>query len=958
MLAPNRWARVRALLEEVVDRPPDVRRAYLVEACRSDSDVRREVESLLRAHDAAAGFLEHEEPPGGKESADSALAPGTRLGAYELESPLGAGGMGVVYRARDTRLDRRVAIKMLRADLATDPSHRKLFEREARAISRLAHPHICVLYDVGVMLADDGERQYLVMELLDGHTLAERVTRGALPLEEALRYATEIAEALAAAHAQGIVHRDLKPSNIMLTRSGVKLLDFGLARLRNAVTSEGSVDASSLANAGVIAGTLPYMSPEQLRGETADARSDIFAFGAGFYEMLTGKRAFDAGTRAGLIVEILEREPPNASELAPSVPVAVDRLIRTCLAKDPAERWQHAHDVVLALKGVTELRTEPPVKSRRPSRVMIAWMTLLSGALGLVLGILFMYRAPGTDREPVVPRRLLLDVAPGAAGNVWLPTASPDGRAVAFIGPQGNFFVRYFDTGETRQLTRVSEVGCCQSATWSSDGRTFLYFIGGRLRAVDPATGSDRVLAETAERFLHRPWGVAQNSSGAILVGGARLQLLSPGQPGFQAVSTSHPSVTFQAWPVFLPNGRDFLFTQAATDPDHQGVFMASLDSGAVTRILPVFSNVAYAASGHLVYGQSGSILAQPFDRDRWVPTGEATVIASDVAVNDGYTHFALGTGETLLYVPHVEPSLSELVWYDRTGPPLGRLGTPFPYRQIAISPDGQRVVVERDSRGVTSGSNLSVLDVTRGTIQSLNVAAAGNAAPLVSSAHDPVWSPDGRQLAFAGNVGGEIDLFVTGLNPSDRPVLVKRIPDIQVPEQWSRDGKLLLYVQAAAGATKISIWALPLDGNGEPFVVVDTPFVNDEPQLSPDGQWLAYTSNDSGRFEVFVQPFGRDGNRQQISSDGGGQPKWCANGRELIYMALDGTLMSAAVQQDGAPGAPRKLFRSNNFQPSPFLDEYAVTPDGKKFLVITPVQTNRTAHIAVISNWPGLLKQ
>ena len=972
MLASDRWARVRGLLEEVVDLSWDGRRNYLAHACKDAPDVREEVESLLRAHDAAGAFLE----PARASSSDAegvpydrvpALKPGTRLGCFEIISTLGAGGMGEVYRARDTRLDRSVAIKVLLAEFAADPDYRERFEREARAISRLSHPHICVLHDIGRATVgghgDHGEnveRQFLVMELLEGETLAARVSRGPLPLDQAVTYAIQIAEALAAAHTQGIVHRDLKPSNIMLTKGGVKLLDFGLARLHNPV-AEARDDASSVTDARPIGGTLPYMSPEQVRGERADARSDIFALGVALFEMISGKRAFDADSRAGLIAAILERHPPSLSNLQPSVPPTLDRLVRTCLAKDSAERWQHAHDVVLALKDIQENNAETrPVLLNRSSRVTTIGVWTLAAAASLALGFFVLTRAPATVPGDAVPRRLMFDAAPVRMGNAYSPALSSDGRTVAFLGAHDaadiqNFYIRHLDTGETRQLTHIKEAGCGQAANWSPDGRTLLYLLSGRLRAVDPATGSDRVLSDatTPPTSIHA--GVTQGPDGTIVMGGTRLQRLLPGQQVFRDVASRDRSVTAQIWPSFLPTGREFLYAQAANDPSHQGVFLGSLDSEQVIRVLPVFSNAVVASTGHLVYGREGSILAQPFDYQRRSVTGEPTVLASDVGTVEGYTHFGVA-GHTLVYAPREAVAGSELVWYDRAGNPVGKLGAPFAYRQISLSPDGRRVVIERAPHATPTGSLLAVLDVTRGTMQGLNMTIAGDEAEAIIGDVDAVWSPDSRQLAFSASVDNEVDLFVTSLNPSDRPVRLRHLAGMEWAEHWSRDGKLFLYGRTDS-ASRESIWALPLEGDRPPFVVVDSPSHNDEAQLSPDGRWLAYTSDESGHFDVYVQPFGRQGERLRLSTDGGGQPKWRADGRELFYFALDGTMMSASVQPNGEIDTARPLFRLP-VKPNAWLDEYTMTPDGQRFLIITTVGSDRTARMAVISDWPGLVRK
>jgi eukaryotic-like serine/threonine-protein kinase len=960
--APDRWTRVRTVLEQVVSLPPHQRQAFMLEACKGDPDVQREVESILRARDTAGdGFLEPASPPSleGEPLAETRaplLEPGTRLGTFEILAPLGAGGMGQVYRARDTRLGRSVAIKILSPALAARSADRERFEREAQAISRLTHPHICVLYDVGrVPLAGGGDRQFLVMELVDGETLAARLKRGPMPLDQTLRGATQIAGALAAAHSQGIVHRDLKPANIMLTKAGVKLLDFGLARLREPpLQGDASSASRPLTHVGMIAGTLSYMSPEQLRGEEIDARSDIFAFGSVLYEMLSGHRAFAADSHAALIAMILEHEPPWLGSSRPDFPPSLDRLVRVCLAKDPAARWQHAHDVALELEGIEEQQAEARApRPARAGRLVAASGWAIAAILGVTVALLALSAGRRNERAGgVVPHRLMLDAAPVLAGQAWSPIVSPDGRMVVFLakplGGWGRLFARRLDTGETRPLTEISDDCCGFSYGWLPDGRTLLGF-EGQLKAVDVATGVKRVLAESSAQPQSLHSGVSVSHMGTILVGGPRLQRLMADYQAFRDLYDPHPSVTLQLWPSFLPNGRDFLFTQAANEPSHQGVFLGSLDSDRIVRLLPVFSNAVASQPGYVVFGREGSILAQPVDIERRSVTGEATIIGSNAAHVDGYTHFALGSGHTLVYVPNDKPAGSEINVFDRAGR-VGTVGSALTYRQLVAAPDGRRVAVERiDS---PTESSLWILDIARGTLVGANVTMADMAA--FGGDGEPTWAPDGNSLAFTAWVDNDADLYVTELKPGDRPVRLAHLPGMQWAKQWSADGKLILFTQS--DAAKNSLWALPVGGDRTPFVLVDSPALNDEPQLSPDGRWLAYISNESGQYEVYLQPFGRAGQRWKLSTNGGGQPKWRADGRELFYLTLDGAMMSVAVRPDREPGEPRTLFRAP-LLPTPSLHEYAVMPDGR-FLILSPARTGPTARLIVVSNWPALLAQ
>jgi eukaryotic-like serine/threonine-protein kinase len=966
----EQWARVSTLFHAATPLPPHDRRAYLMQASGGEQAIVEEVESLLAAHEAVGTFLEEDEPRTAEERGPGAwpiVPPGTRLGAFEIFSWIGAGGMGQVYRARDTRLDRLVALKLLAPDLHADPRLLARFEQEARALSRLTHPHVCVLLDVGQGALPDGTTQpFLVMELVEGETLAACLARGRLPLEQALEYGIQIAAALAAAHAQGIVHRDLKPANIMLTKAGVKLLDFGLAGIRSPGAERARLRAWALDDAPVgtepLAGTLPYMAPEQIRGDRTDARTDLFAFGAVLYEMLSGARAFAADSRAALAEMILTRDPPPLPATDPPVPPAVTRLVRTCLAKAPDNRWQDAQHVALVLRVVAEqVRdrdvTAPPAPPRtswaKPSAA--AWL-LAAAALAGVFFLPTLGRAPAVTTSDGVPYRLMFDAPPVPGGQAWSPHVSPDGRIVAFIGtPSGKgdtFFIRRLDSGEVRPLTASRDIAAgCWGADWSADSRTLLYFSGGLLRAIDVGSGTHTTLALSAAPRSTMHAGVATSRDGTVLVGGPWLQRWSLGEAALSDVYPARDDVRLQVWPSFLPGGREFLFAQYASDPTHQGIYLGSLDSPEVVRVLPVFSNAALASSGHLVFGRNGSILAQPFDRSRRAVTGEPLVIAAGVASDNGYTHFGLGPRDTLVYVPP-DQMPGELVWYDRRGDTAGTLGRAADYRQFVMSPDGRRLAIESQKTS-PDGPRIEILDLTRAAATVDQRSAAAGERVFFERGVDPVWAPDSRRIAFTRVSDSEINLFVSSPDPSEPPVRVADLPGMQWAEQWTADGRIL-YVQSDS-ATRVSIWSVALDGDRTPVALVTLPHAHDEPQLSPNGRWLAYVSNQSGRAEVYVQPPDNLSRRWQLSEGGGGQPKWRADGRELFHITLDGTLMVSAVGPDG-PGAARPLFRVP-LTPEPGLDQYAVTPDGQRFLVLTPVPDGSAARFTVLGNWPALLR-
>ena len=534
--------------------------------------------------------------------------PGTRLGPYEVIATIGAGGMGEVYRARDTRLDRDVALKILAGHVAREPNGRERFEREARAVSRLNHPHICTLHDVGSADVGGLEHRYLVMEMLEGETLAARLRRGALPVDQALRYAIQIADALAAAHQHGVVHRDLKPANVMLTARGGKLLDFGLAQLHAPAESrEMGATTTQLTAVGVVAGTLPYMSPEQLRGEDVDARSDVFAFGALLYEMVTGARPFGGGSSVALMASVLERETPTLPNSESGPRRALDRLIKNCLVKDRAERWQNARDAALQLRGIEQDLAAPAHVTHPFRRATVAFWLLLAAA-AFAGGYLLRQRSAVMPPAETMQGRFMIDLTPDVTGWVFNPAIAPDGRTLVFTGggeTDARFFAHRLDTGERRDLGPAPGLDSGWGTSWSTDGRSLLYYSSGVLYSIDLATGARRQVLESASGpSLHA--GVAQNSAGTVLLGGTRLRRIDSGGQTARDVYATDAIVLGQYWPSFLPNGRDFVFAQASSDQQRAGVFLGSLDSAQPVRLASDFSNAQLSPSGHLLFGQNG----------------------------------------------------------------------------------------------------------------------------------------------------------------------------------------------------------------------------------------------------------------------------------------------------------------------------------------------------------------
>ena len=880
--------------------------------------------------------------------------PGTRLGPYEVIAPIGAGGMGEVFRARDTRLDRDVALKILAGHVTREPHSRERFEREARAVSRLNHPNICTLHDVGSADVSGLEYRYLVMELVEGETLAARLRRGMLPLDQALRYAIQIADALAAAHQHGVVHRDVKPANVMLTARGSKLLDFGLAHLHAPAESlEMDGTTTDLTAVGVVAGTLPYMSPEQLRGEDVDARSDVFAFGALLYEMVTGVRPFNGGSSVELMASVLEHDTPTLPDSASGPRRALDRLIRNCLVKDRAERWQNARDAALQLRGIEQDLAAPTHIPRSTRRAIVAfWVLIAAAAAGFAGGYLLGQPSALMRSAETMPRRFMIDLTPDVPGVVFNPAIAPDGRTLIFASvteSDTRIFAHRLDTGERRNLGQGPGPDSGWGTSWSTDGRSLLYYSSGVLYSLDLATGARRQLLVLASGpTLHA--GVAQNPAGTLLFGGTRLRRLDAGGQTARDIYPTDETVLGQYWPSFLPNGRDFVFAQASSDQQRTGVFLGSLDVAQAVRLTNFFSNAQVSPSGHLLFGQNGSLVAQRLDLSARALRGEAVVIAADVGQGDGFVHVSIGSDGTMVYVP-LSRNLptTELVWYNRDGTTAGKVGTPGNYRQVAMSSDARRVALE-EADGIRPNA-ISLLGATIGRV--LPVTPPATSQSSFQGILDPTLSRDGQRLAYSAWVENDADLFISE-GTVQEPVRIA-LPGTQYAESFSSDGKLLLYTQTEVGG-HTSLRAIALQGDRTPRILVNTPALNDEPHVSPSGKWLAYTSDRSGRFEVYVQPFDVPSSPWKLSIDGGGQPKWRADGQELYFLTADGMMMRVTGFEGQEPGKAEPLFRTP-LKPSPTIDEYAVTGKGDRFLLIVPRPSREPVRLNVVTNWSALLR-
>jgi serine/threonine protein kinase/Tol biopolymer transport system component len=891
---------------------------------------------------------------------------GKRLGPYEILSSIGAGGMGEVYRAKDTRLNRIVAIKVLPAHLADRAELRERFEREAKAISSLNHPHICTLYDVGHQDGID----YLVMEYVEGETLAARLAKGPMPLEQVLQYAIEIADALDKAHRKGVTHRDLKPGNIMLTKSGSKLLDFGLAKLREDATpatplSQLPTGKDPITAQGTILGTLQYMAPEQLEGKEADARTDIFAFGVVVYEMATGKKAFEGKSQASVIGAILKDDPPPISSLQPMTPPALDRVVRKCLAKEPEKRWQAASDLHDELKWIAEGGSQTGVSAqviisrKSPLRnAQVAWSVaavLLVAAL--VLGAFAHFRRAPEDTRPVrffvSPPDTWSLVGVGAVASGTAPlSVSPDGRWIAFVAgsPDGKvlLWVRSMDTLTAQALAGTDGTS---SPFWSPDSRFLGFFAAGKLKKIDVSGGPPITLCDAPDNL-----GGTWSRDGVIVF--AQYHPFAPYQAALQKVSASGgvPTAatvlgqgeTIQVQPFFLPDGRHFLYRSSRGSGGGGPIYVASLDSAERKFLLNADSyNVLYT-QGHLLFLREATLMAQPFDARRLVMTGDAFPIAEQIQIQGGIPSgvFSASENGVLAYQTGGTRAGSQLTWFERTGKQMGVLGEPAKYTDLELSPDGKRASVSIQAQGGTR--DIWLYDAARGFPTRFTFGPA--------LAFTSIWSPDGSRIVFNSNRMGHFDLYQKASSGAGTEEVLLADNLDKAPVSWSPDGRFILYVNLG---TNNSLFVLPLSGDRKPFPFQKTQFNGLLAQFSPDGRWVAYQSNESSRAEVYVVPFPGPGGKWQISSSGGSLPRWRHDGAEIFYLTPDNKLMAAAVNGKGGSfqvGAVKPLFGT---QAAPGgRNRYDVSPEGQRFLINTAPEQTSSSPITIVLNWTAGLKK
>jgi Tol biopolymer transport system component len=859
--------------------------------------------------------------------------------------------MGEVYRARDTRLERTVAIKILPAQFSADPVRKQRFEREAKTISSLNHPHICTLHDIG---HQDG-MDYLVMECVEGETLARRLEKGPLPLDQVLKYGAQIADALDKAHRSSVVHRDLKPGNIMLTATGAKLLDFGLAKPAVALASAATltaVQAAPVTEEGTIVGTFQYMSPEQVQGKEVDGRSDIFSLGAVLYEMVTGKRAFEGKSQLSVASAILEKEPEPISAAKPMTPPALDRCIRRCLAKEPERRWQNAGDLASELQWIAETGSQAgeagrvPAGRRRWERagwLLAATFFLLMMADGVV-------RWQASNRRPH-PLYFHTSV-PFAANDLALST---DGRTLAMVAysAQANNYVLWTYEVGGRRTNSLEETQGASYPFWSPDGNFIGFFADGKLKKVEVPGGAVQVLCDAPSGrggtwnqdgvIVFTPEGLGVGLFRVSSSGGSPVEMTKPDASRFEE---SH------RWPVFLPDGKHFLYLAAnfSGQLEKNAIFLGSLDSQERRLLVSTSANAAYAEPGYLLYLRDNkTLVAQPFDRRRYVLSGEPHTLSDEVQYTPLVDRavFSVSSGDVLVTQTGKGASLSELTWFDRSGKRAGTVGKPVSYSNVRLSPDGRRVAADQTD---TDGRKIDIW---------IHEPAQGATTRLTfdpGADQTPIWSPDGKQILFSGRQRLSAQLYLKNADGSGSEEEVSELgAGVFNPWDWSRDGKYILF------GKRNELWYFSWPEH-ETKPLFQAKWTVRNAQFSPDGRWMAYASNETGSMEIYVSSFPSGNGKWQVSSGGGQEPRWRQDGKELFYLSADGKMMAVAVTTGASFKAvsPVALFQTHRRQPLSYLDafSYDVSGDGQRFLIATKVDEANAAPLSILLNWASTMEK
>ena len=883
------------------------------------------------------------------------ISPGTRLGPYEIQSALGAGGMGEVYRARDPRLGRDVAVKVLPAGLSPGPERLTRFEQEARAAAALNHSNILAVHDIGTH--DDSP--YIVSELLEGETLRERLNGGALPVRKAVEYAVQIAHGLAAAHEKGITHRDLKPENIFITSDGrVKILDFGLAKLTQAepVLAGLSELPTTPPNTspGVVLGTIGYMSPEQARGLAADHRSDIFAFGAILYEMLSGRRAFSGDTAIDAMTSIVREDPPHLAAADRPIPPALERIVTRCLEKNPSSRFKSADDLAFALETLSMHTDAVQGLSSVPARSRQSRLPWLVAGVASILATVLL-AAQFLRDQPPGPLVWKMDIVTPPTNDPLSFALSPDGRQLVYTAATegaSRLWLRPLDQAGAQLL------GGTEGASfpfWAPDGRAIAFFADGKLKRTDLTGGAPQVLADAPNGR-----GGTWNREGTIIFASITpFPLMRVTATGGTPAPLTHfaPGQLTHRWPQFLADERRFLFYSISARPDTRGVYVGSLNGGEPTRVIDAEMAAFFAPPTSLLTVRQGALVVWRFDPATGTVDGEPVQLAPGIASDASMyrSAFAASAAGVLAYRTGAATARRQLVWIARSGKVLGTLGPrdEFGLSSPEIAPDGRRIALFRTTQEQNNDSWL--LDVERGVPSRFTFDPGLDSMPL--------WSPDGGRVVFRSTRGGGVyDLYekpTSGVG-DEQPLLVS--PDNKTPLDWSPDGRVLLYA-IQDRKNQSDLWALPLVGDRKPFPIVQTSFDEAAGQFSPAGPWMAYQSNESGRNEIYVRTFPESGGKWLVSVAGGSQPRWRRDGKELFYVAPGGELMAVPIaagkdRQALEAGAPIPLFATRlatggNIFTAGYATkpQYAVAADGR-FLMNVSVDEPTPSPITLILNW------
>lgn len=891
-----------------------------------------------------------------------ALNPGTKLGPYEIISAIGAGGMGEVYRARDSRLDRDVAVKILPAHLSTNPNLKQRFEREAKAISGLNHPHICTLHDIG----SENGTDYLVLEYLEGETLAKRLERGALPVPELLKTAMQIADGLDRAHRSGIVHRDLKPGNIVLTKGGAKLLDFGLAKPSSAVLSASassltmSSPSSPITQEGTIVGTYQYMAPEQLEGKETDPRSDIFSFGSVMYEMATGKRAFDGKSNVSVMSAILEKQPEPISSVHPLAPPALDHIVQRALAKDPEERWQSAADIKLELQWLSSQSSSAAAamaKGPAPAKKMALGRVAMIAGIGMLLAFLAGWLLKPQPVAPTIrsvilpPDGISLDLKGDYAGPAVI---SPDGSAIAYVGHGENstkaIWIRPLNSVSAQRLSGTEGASF---PFWSPDSKWVAFFAGGALKKIS-AGGGPAITVTEAVNPRGGSWGkddtilFAPNFLGPVRKVSARGGTATDQTKITNSIHTTH------RWPFFLPDGKHFLYlaaSHAGQSDASIGVYFASLDGSVNKHIMASDSGVQFA-NGYLFSHVGTALMAQPFDPSKGVLSGEAMVVADRVQHDTGVwrTLFSVAQNGSLIYQSGDSGGQgTEVTWVDRNGKNLEIVGGRDTYSDPDLSPDGTMLAVTRGD----PMQDIWTIDLKR----KVNTRLTFGGAPHLG----PEWSPDGKYLAYSVGTQTQNGNCVRYrlANGGGAETSIGEGPSVSCTSpHWTPDGRYLLFVRGTSPST--AIYSVDLQGDKTPKLLLapgNTAASVFDVSVSPNGKWITYSSNESGTIEVYAAPFKGATGRWQVSRAGGSYPSWRRDGKELYFMSPQGGIMAVPVSETGDTlqiGTPEQMFQKNI---TAVGKAFTPSADGKRFLVnISPDQEQ--TPLVLVTNWQAELKK